>query len=138
MSTFTIGEAIGLTGVSVLEHLDRQVEIPVITGLQAQGDVIIIPAKEGTAVTPVPQQGVPVVRGESGGNTHLLLCETGSVLFDRATQSREQLDLGVLTVGDDSVALFAHPEHGFSRVGPGSYLLRRQRQRLNEIILVAD
>lgn len=86
----------------------------------------------------VPQGGVQVVRGENGGNTHTLLAETGSVFFDQRTPSATDLSLGTLTVPEGSVALLAHPEHAFSRIGAGSYTIHRQREQSDEIRIVRD
>lgn len=120
-------------------HLDRQAAINVTSGLQAQGDVIVVPAAltHPVATTPVPAVGVPVVRSESGGNTHLLLPD-GPVMFDQRAVSAMSLVLGVLTVPVGSVAYLAHPEHAYSGVGPGTYELRRQREMADELRLVAD
>jgi len=86
MNTLTVREAIAQTGIEVLEHLDREVQIPLIVGPQAQGDVLVIPTPASSvATTAVPRVGVAVVRGEVGGNTHTLLAETGPVFFDPAT-----------------------------------------------------
>jgi hypothetical protein len=66
------------------------------------------------------------VRGEFGGHTHTLLAE-GAVAFDAAT-GEEGLDIGVLTVAAGATAFLAHPEHAYSGIGPGTYVLRRQRE----------
>lgn len=122
----TLREAIEVHGIDVDEHLDREMAIPVLTGLQAQGDVMVVPRPAQTpAGTPVPQDGVTVVRGEFGGHTHTLLAE-GAVAFDAAPE--EGLDIGVLTVAPGATAYLAHPEHAYSGVGPGTYVLRRQRE----------
>jgi hypothetical protein len=123
----TLAEAIEVHGIDVDEHLDREMTIPVLTGLQAQGDVMVVPRPALTpATTAVPRGGVPVVRGEFGGHTHTLLGE-GAVTFD-AVPREEGLDIGVLTVAEDAVAYLAHPEHAYSGIGPGTYVLRRQRE----------
>jgi hypothetical protein len=122
----TLAEAIEAHGIDVDEHLDRQMTIPVLTGLQAQGDVMVVPRPAlDAAVAAVPRNGVPVVRGEFGGHTHTLLAE-GEVRFDPAAE--DGLDIGVLTVADGAVAYLAHPEHAYSGIGPGTYMLRRQRE----------
>lgn len=122
----TLAEAIEVHGIDVDEHLDRQMAIPVLTGLQAQGDVMVVPRPAlGAAVVAVPRNGVPVVRGEFGGHTHTLLAE-GEVRFDPAIE--EGLDIGVLTVAEGAVAYLAHPEHAYSGIGAGTYVLRRQRE----------
>ncbi|KBR63579.1 hypothetical protein X425_02408 [Mycobacterium avium XTB13-223] len=35
-------------------------------------------------------------------------------------------------------AVLCHPEHGFNRIAPGSYEIRRQREMAEEIRMVAD
>jgi hypothetical protein len=136
----TVNDLIAVHGVDIDPHLDRGALVPVSTGLQRQGDIVIIPAtsvrlgRPGAATKPVPQCGVPVVRGEAGGNTHLLLAD-GPVLFDPAPAD---LTLGVLTVADDATAYLAHPEHGYAGIGPGTYVIRRQREQADEIRMVQD
>lgn len=138
-----LAELIGEHGVDVLDHLDRDALVPVLDGLQAQGDVMIVPAvmagrPTAAAKTPVPKHGVPVVRGENGGNTHLLLAE-GEVFWDPASgRADTDLRLGTLTVTDGAIAYLAHPEHAYTGIAPGSYELRRQREQADEIRLVAD
>lgn len=138
----TLTQVIGKHGVDVLEHLDRDTQVPVLGGLQAQGDVIVIPAvmanrPTADAKTAVPKTGVAVVRGESGGNTHLLLAE-GDVRWDAHSPSDGELKLGTLTVAQGATAFLAHPEHGYAGIAPGSYEIRRQREQADEIRLVQD
>ena len=118
----------------VLDHLD-DIEVPVLTGLQRQGDVIVIPMRAGKVegLKPVPSEGIAVVRGENGGNTHLLLAE-GEVSFAPAP-GRDQR-LGTLVVG--GTAWLTHPEHGFMGIGKGSYIISRQREQADIVRLVAD
>lgn len=141
-TTLTLDALIARHGVGVDDHHDLNSLVPIHTGLTRQGDVIVIPARmvrgAGTASTPLPKGGYPVVRGESGGNTHMLLGE-GPVFFDPAGDvSATQLDLGVLTVPEGSTALLAHPEHAYSAFGPGSFVIRRQREQADELRIVAD
>ena len=127
-------------GIDVLTHLDLEVTVPVLNGMQRQGDVLVLPAAEAAglvAETPVPAAGVPVVRGENGGNTHALVAD-GPVFCDLRTASTSDLTLAVLTVPEGSTAYLAHPEHGYSGIGPGSYVLRRQREQAEITRLVAD
>lgn len=130
----TLGSLIDTHGVDVHDHLDRDELVPVIAGLQVQGDVIVVPvrpsAKPGASV---PAEGVAVVRGENGGHTHLLIGE--ALTWAPAGPG---VDLGVLTVGDGGVGYLAHTEHGYLAMAPGVYLVRRQREQRDEIALVAD
>jgi hypothetical protein len=137
-TTITLNQAIDRHGVDVLDHLDRQASIPVISRIGRQGDVLIAAKPRGkSATTPLPRDGFPAVRGEAGGNTHLLLGD-GNVFYDPRAASAADLDLGVLTVADDSTAYLAHPEHGYLGIAPGTYSLRRQREQADELRMVAD
>lgn len=138
----TLTEMIDRHGIDVLDHLDRDQLVPVLDGLQAQGDVIVVPASIANratahATTPVPRAGVAVVRGENGGHTHLLLAD-GPVAFDPHDPGPGDLRLGTLTVRDGATAYLAHPEHGYAGIAPGTYELRRQREQADEIRVVAD
>ena len=119
------------------DHLIADEEIPVLTGLQRQGDVLIVPSRAGKVdgAKPIPREGVAVVRGENGGNTHLLVAD-GDVSFAPNAQ-RGQI-LGTLLVGDGAVAYLTHPEHGFNAIGTGSYTIKRQREQADEIRIIAD
>ncbi len=133
----TLQQAEKATGVDVLQHLEREAEVPVLCGLQRQGDVLVLPRRMGAGKgDPIPAEGIPVVRGEAGGNTHALVRYEGAA-FWRSIESRTA-DLGELTVPEGSVVMLAHPEHGFLGIGPGAYMIRRQREQADEIRIVAD
>jgi len=138
-NTLTIGEAITRFGVQVDEHLSREATIPVLTGCQAQGDTLILPAPDqAPATTPIPAMGVPVVKGEVGGNTHLLL---PGGFFDAAPQARTEdasLVLGTLTVPQGATVYQAHQEHGFLGIGAGTYGISRQREQADIVRMVQD
>ncbi len=136
--TVSLSTLIDRHNIDVLEHLDREALVPVVTGLQRQGDVIVVPAKHlPAATTKVPAAGVPVVRGEAGGNTHAVVAE-GDVRCDVREASASNLTLAVLTVAEGATAYLAHPEHAYSGIGPGTYELRRQREQADELRMVSD
>lgn len=125
-------------GIEVLDHLDTDVTVPIHLGMQRQGDVLIQPLPGLTpATTPVPSNGVPVVRGENGGNTHTIVAD-GPVFLDVRAADTRNLVLALLTVPIGSVAYLAHPEHAYTGIGPGTYTLRRQREQADELRMVAD
>lgn len=138
MSTdLTLDDAIRRCGVDVLDYLDRESVVPVLTSPQRQGDLIILPARAGADLGDrVPADGVPVIRGEAGGNTHLLLAD-GAVCW-RDTRGSDPLELGTVTVPEGASAFVAHPEHGYLGVGPGTYRIRRQREQADQIRMVQD
>jgi hypothetical protein len=130
-----------ITG-EALAFFAAALDVPTISGSQAQGDVYVVPAAMApeyrTPTGAVPPAGVPVVRGENGGNAHLLLA-AGPVRVDVLTpSSAESLALAHLLVPAGAVAWLDHPQHGNSGIGPGEYVLRRKREQADEIRLVAD
>ncbi|GAB5000861.1 hypothetical protein [Mycobacterium avium] len=135
MTARTMDQLIEATGLDVLTELDRQLEIPLLSGVQRQGDVLVRPANV-VATTPVPSSGTPVVRGENGGNTHAIQAD-GEVYCDVLDPSPRNLAVARLTVKSGE-AVLCHPEHGFNRIAPGSYEIRRQREMAEEIRMVAD
>lgn len=123
----------------VLDYLDTEVAVPVVD-FGRQGDVIVVPSTILTttsAKTALPKTGFPVVRGENGGNTHLLVGE-GDVRFDPREASTRDLALGVLSVGVGATAYLIHPEHGAIGFLPGDYTIRRQREQAEELRIVTD
>lgn len=139
----TTTEMIEATGVTVVTATDlANIEIPVLTGIQRQGDVLIRPLTGvlagNAATTAVPATGTPVVRGENGGNTHAIYAADGPVFCDTVAASTTDLRVAVLSVPEGSTAYLGHPEHGYMGVGPGDYEIRRQREMAEEMRMVAD
>lgn len=137
----TTAELMDTTGVAVVTGQDFDLDIPVLTGIQRQGDVLVRPLDvlTGTAATtPVPAAGTPVVRGENGGNTHAIYPADGPVFCDLQEVSATDLRVATLTVPEGSTAYLGHPEHGYMGVGPGEYEIRRQREMAEEMRMVAD
>jgi hypothetical protein len=132
----TLEQAISTFGVEVDEHHQRELEIPIIDGDQAQGDVMVLkadtpaPTDEEIAANLVPQAGIAVVRGENGGNTHLLLASGTVAWFPSPTagESVDDLVLGTAYIAEGSVGYLAHPEHAYSGLAAGSYTISRQRE----------
>ena len=117
-----------------LRALAQDLDIPVLAGLQHQGDVSVVPAAMVhdyvEPATYVPAEGVAVVQALSNGNTHLLLA-SGDV---RYSPSDGWLTLGSLHVPPGAEAYLDHPEHGNSGIAPGRYVLRRKRELTGLVI----
>ncbi|WP_433796809.1 hypothetical protein [Actinoplanes sp. CA-252034] len=117
-----------------------KVDIPVLTGLQRQGDVAVIPVEMAFRIdqappAPVPAEGIALVSGETG-HTHLLVAD-GPVTWTAAPWRGR--DVGMVTVAAGAVAYVLHPEHAALGCGPGEYLVRRQQEMTgNGSRLVAD
>lgn len=132
-TTTTLSDVIEQSGVDVLAHLDRQVVVPIIAGLQAQGDLIVIPRRMLPHVHVFPtsqtvdRRGLELLRNESGGNPHSLVASGDGCRWNTAIRDPEGLAIGVIDT--DVVAYLIHPEHGASGIAPGTYVIRRQRER---------
>jgi hypothetical protein len=134
----TITEIMTPAGVEIPAHLEAQAEVPVISGKpQRQGDVIVLPMRAGkvAGLKPVPSAGIPVVRGEAGGNTHLLVA-AGTVSF--AADDNDPQALGTLVVDKGASAYLIHAEHGAQGIGSGTYRIRRQREQADVTRTIAD
>lgn len=135
MTTATLADLIARHGVEVLGHLDREASVPVLGGLQFQGDLAVIPAGDVLgAGDAVPPEGIPVIPAAGSGHEHRLLASAAATA--RFTALAGGQDLGRLECS--AAAWLAHPEHGYLGIAPGTYLLRRQREQAQEERLVAD
>ena len=143
-TTLTLADLTARTGLDVLGHLEREVTIPVIDGIQAQGDLLVIPIallaadplgrtrrEVSLARSPrwheVPGAGVEVLRAGTGGNPHTLVADPGTCRWTTGVDDPQRLALGALRTTE--VAYLIHPEHGGSGIAPGTYVIRRQRER---------
>jgi hypothetical protein len=135
--------------LDVLDHLDREITVPVIDGLQAQGDLIVIPmgmlnvvkVSEWPSWRLVPPEGVELVRGVAGNNPHTLVADPGTCHW--TTALRDPMRLGIAIFENTAPAYLIHPEHGGTGVAPGRWLVRRQQERgtggfRGRTVLVAD
>lgn len=133
--TVTLAELTEMSGLDVLEHLEREVAIPVVDGIQAQGDLIVIPAAmllnfrvyADRGWREVPPSGVELLRSAGGGNPHTLVAERHTCEWTTWVQDPTGLAIGVLR--NTRPAYLIHPEHGGSGIAPGTWVVRRQRER---------
>ena len=128
-------------GHGAIDPLHAQVDVPVLSGAQCQGDLIALPRPlVAPAATPVPRGGVEVVPGGTGANSHTLLsCGGPACCYDVRDPGPSGLVLGVLTVPVGATAYLVHSEeHGANAFGPGTYEIRRQREQLDVVRRVCD
>ena len=136
----TLAEITEATGFAVLEHLEAEAQVPVLAGLQAQGDLFVVPRDhqarhaDGRA-RDVPADGIPVIEAAGSGHEHRLFAGQPGTAWWTPAAGRGQ-DIGVLECTEPAYLL--HPEHGATGIAPGSYMLRRQREQADEERLVAD
>ena len=134
MTVLTNTEVLARHGYTDLKLEYPELDIPVLTGAQRQGDVLIIPAEPRDGV-PIGK-GVEVVRSEAGSNTH---CLHGDGRWLESPDASTALVQGWLQVPEGGEAYLIHSEeHNALGIGPGSYEIRRQREYAGEWRRVAD
>lgn len=135
----TLADAERVFGTTHYDYLDKGADIPVVSKLAAQGDVLIVRRDAAAgSIKPVSSAGYPVVEAAAGGHTHALF---GPVFYTPSTSAGtdpSDLDLGVLTVPMGQQALLSHPEHGALLIEPGTYVLKRQREQADVERFVED
>ncbi len=128
-------------------HLVPDDPTPVLTEPQAQGDIYILPVAgtlHGVAgVYPARGEASPlgsgfdIIEGQGIRNPHTLRSFDDGVTVTAGTAGYP-FDVATLTVPDGAAAFLLHPEHGANGIGPGVYVLRRQREQAEEVRAVAD
>jgi hypothetical protein len=130
----TYATALDLIGTTVPAHLAADAAVPLLTGPQAQGDLLVVPADAPAVAAwrPVPPDGVQVVHGEATGNTHWLHqgFESPDVVWCRPGDGdTDRLVVVFVRVPRGQSALLIHTdEHGANGIGPGVHAIRRKRQ----------
>ncbi len=140
-----LAELLDVTELDVLDHLEREITVPVIDGPQAQGDLIVLPSDMVPVVTltrwttwrSVPWHGVELVRGVAGNNPHTLVADPGTCRWTNGVQ--DPLGLAIALFDNTAPAYLIHPEHGGTGVAPGRWVVRRQQESgRRRRVLVAD
>lgn len=138
MST-TYAEALERQGVTIPPHLIADAEVPVLTGVQGQGDLLIVPSLTRVPdLQLVPDEGIQVVFGEATGNSHYLQrgFDSPGVMFARVNTGQ---CLIVVSVPVGQTAELIHTdEHGVNAMGPGLYAIHEKREQADEIRRVTD
>lgn len=137
--TMTYAEALTKVGATVPDHLVADAEIPILSGPQAQGDLLIVPIDATKAdLSPVPDEGVQIVFGEATGNSHFLHrgFDSPGVEFARVTTGQ---CIAVVKVPEGQSAQLIHTdEHGSNGIGPGLYGIHEKREQADVIRRVTD
>jgi hypothetical protein len=123
--------------LDAIEHPDLR--IPIHSGNQRQGDVLILKVTTAHPGDPIGPKGITVVRAETNtANTHTLV-GTGTWSPNPHANRAEQLVQGWVTVPENGEAFLIHTEeHNAIGIGPGTYEIRRQREYAGEWRRVAD
>jgi len=139
--TLTFAETLGKHNIQLPDDLIADLEVPVLSGCQRQGDVGIftrpkVGKAELAAFTPVPAAGLPIVQGT---NTHILDAYQGEVLWSPVVARAGEVTIGILHVPAGAVAYLTHTEeHGSNGIGPGTYRVTGKREQADVIRRVAD
>ncbi len=137
--SMTFADALTKVGVTVPDHLIADAEVPVLTGVQAQGDLLIVPLTHTDAkLLPVPDKGVQIVFGEATGNSHYLHRGFDSTGVEYARVNDGQCIAVVNVPEGESAQLIHTDEHGSNGIGPGLYGIHEKREMADEIRRVTD
>ena len=141
----TFATALDLIDTTVPAHLVADAEVPVLTGPQTQGDLMVVPLPANTIVGDelglVPSAGIQVVVGEATGNTHWLHQGLGctGVKWYRISNGDDGVVIGYVLVPAGESALLLHTdEHGANGIGAGVYAIHGKREQADVIRRVAD
>lgn len=140
-ATLTYADTLGKHNIALPDELLADLEVPVLTAPQAQGDVAWWPRPrvgkaERAGFAPVPVAGLVIVRGT---NNHILDAYQGEVLWSPAVQRAGEVTIGILDVPEGSVAYLTHTEeHTTNGIGPGTYRVTGKREQRDIIARVAD
>ncbi|MDR1768328.1 MAG: hypothetical protein LBR32_07880 [Propionibacteriaceae bacterium] len=113
-----------------------EADIPVLSGAQRQGDILVVPCPSPCRwpSDARPLAGQDVARQPDGGHEHVLYGD-GEVLVvaDMSPQramwwQTEPNTAAWLRVPDGGEAFLMHPEHGALGIGPGVYEVRSQME----------
>lgn len=132
--TMTLSALTTFSGLDVFDYLDKELTIPVVDGLQAQGDLLVVPADTVPMVIPfsddrsklVPPSGIELLRSAAGGNPHSLVADERHCWWTAPVYDPRGLALGI--VDTKVVAYLIHPEHGATGIAPGRYVIGRQQE----------
>lgn len=119
------------------EHLLDDVEVPVLSGLQCQGDVAFLP-DDGMTVRAgefrqLPADGLVLV---DGTHEHRLVADPGVCRVAAAVSDPEGLAVAVIDC--DAPVYVSHAEHAAVGLAAGRWVVRRTREQANMIRLVHD
>lgn len=130
--TMTLSEIEDLAGRRCYDHVRdvlADVEVPVLTGPQSQGDLFVLPVARtaGGEAVDVPVAGVDVIAPVDGGHAHTLVApDGGCVALVRSPVGADDLVLATITAS--APVFLLHAEHGATGLAPGSYEIRGQRE----------
>lgn len=123
----TIGFMEQVTGKSVLDHINRDMEVPRIDTAAAQGDVLVVRVNRAPATTPMPKV-VVAVASEASSNTHTLHPASEASWDAHSARRDDDVMLGVLTVPVGHTVFLSHQEHAGIEITEGTYEVRRQAE----------
>ena len=140
MNTATFRDVLGRHDITVPDETIAEITVPVLSGPQRQGDIGIFPREpltsgERSMAVQVPREGIAVVRGEAGGNTHMLSADGPVVWLEKDAG----LLVGIVEVPEGATGYLIHTdEHGANGLAPGAYRIHGKREQADEIRRVAD
>lgn len=130
-STLTLSDIEQHAGRRCYGHVSDQladIEIPVLAGVQAQGDLLIVPVRRNAGAGAVEvTRPVDVIPATNGGHAHTLVAPDGGCVAHIRT-STSVGDLVLATISCTEPVFLLHAEHGATGLAAGNYEMRGQRE----------
>lgn len=143
MTTFT--QILATHDIDCPDQALADIEVPIFNGNQRQGDVGIwrrvgVGQAELGTFSPVPTDGLAIVRGETtGGNAHILQPANGVTYWQANNPTAGDILIGLLHVPEGATCYLIHTdEHGANGIAPGTYRITGKREMAEEVRRVAD
>lgn len=125
----TLETAAGRRCYDHVRDLFADAEIPVMTAVQAQGDVLAVPVTRtpGPDAVDVAAAGVDVIAPADGGHAHTLVAPDGGCRVRlRSPESADDLVIAMIDATEPVFLL--HTEHGGTGLAAGCWEIRGQRE----------
>ena len=131
MNTLTLSDVERHAGRSCYDHVSEalaEIEVPVIDGPQAQGDLLIVPVARTAGGGAVDVTGpVDIIEAINGGHAHTLVAPDGGCRAHVRRPTGAD-DLVLATIDNTMPVYLLHAEHGAMGLAPGSWEMRGQRE----------
>lgn len=131
MNTLTLSDIESHAGRKCYDHVSdalASIEVPVLAGVQAQGDLLIVPVRRTAGAGAVEvTRPVDVIPAANGGHAHTLVAPDGGCVAHIRTPVGAD-DLVLATVECSKPVYLLHAEHGATGLAAGRYEMRGQRE----------
>lgn len=130
--TMTLTDIETLAGRECYGHVREMladVDVPVLSGPQPQGDLLAVPTDRhhDDSAVDVPRAGVDIIEAVNGGHAHTLIAPDGGATV-QVRRPTEADDLVLAVIECTRPVYLLHAEHGATGLAAGRWEIRGQRE----------